>query len=278
LPLYYSYGLSVLHTHLEVGATVVLSDFSLISKEFWEIFKKENITNLNGVPYHYEMLKRLGFLKKEYKSLKFLTQAGGKLNEKYVVLFADYAKKQGIDFFVMYGQTEATARISYLPSKMTLQKPTSIGIPIPNGELFIEDNELIYKGKNVMLGYATSFEDLKKQDELKGVLKTGDLGYKDEDGCFYVTGRAKRFIKVYGNRVNLDEMEQFLKSQHKDVVVVGEDDKIIIFSLHNDLDEIKEVVLNKFNFHHKVLKTKQIKNFYVKPNGKIDYAKMSEIL
>jgi acyl-CoA synthetase (AMP-forming)/AMP-acid ligase II len=278
LPLYYSYGLSVLHTHLEIGATIVLSDFSLISKEFWEIFKKENITNLNGVPYHYEMLKRLGFLKNKYKSLKFLTQAGGKLNEKYVLLFADYAKKQGVDFFVMYGQTEATARISYLPSAKVLQKPTSIGIPIPNGELFIENNELIYKGKNVMLGYATSFEDLKKQDELKGVLKTGDLGYKDEDGYFYITGRAKRFIKVYGNRINLDEIEQFLKSQHKDIVVVGEDDKITIFSLHNDLDEIKELVLNKFNFYHKVLKIKQIKNFYIKPNGKIDYTKMLEIL
>ena len=275
LPLHYSYGLSVLHTHLLVGGSIYLTNNSIITKEFWSEFEENKITNFNGVPFHYEMLERIGFLKKSYPFLRFLTQAGGKLNETLVRKFGEYAKKNNIKFFVMYGQTEATARISYLPSEFVLKKPSSIGIAIPKGEMFIQSGEICYKGENVMLGYANGAEDLAKGDELKGVLKTGDLGYQDEDGFFYVKGRAKRFIKIYGNRVNLDVIEEFLKNCNKSVVVLGDDNKIMICSLKND-KEIIDLVAKKFKFNKKIISLKVVNKFITKTNGKIDYQKMKE--
>ena len=276
LPLHYSYGLSVLHTHLLKGAKIVLSDMSLMQREFWEEFDKHGVTNFNGVPYHYEMLYRLKFDFKKHPSIKFATQAGGKLNQKYVLHFAKNAKEAGVEFYVMYGQTEATARISYLPPHKTLEKPSSIGIAIPGGKIEFIDNELVYSGENVMLGYATSYKDLKKGDELNSVLHTGDLGYKDEEGYSYITGRAKRFIKMFGNRINLDECEHFLKSKYKDVYLVGIDNHITVFSLDDDKEAL-ELLKKKYKFNSKALSFKKIDEFPSKSNGKIDYQKLIKI-
>ncbi len=291
LPLHYSYGLSILHTHLAKGASLFVTDKSLISKEFWEIMQKHQITTLNGVPYHYEMLKRIGFLKKELPSLKYMTQAGGKLNQTLVKEFASWALERGIKFYVMYGQTEATARISYLPPDMTLKKPKSIGLPIPNGELFIKnldrdeilkenfiDGELIYKGANVMLGYATEAKELALGDELNGVLHTGDIAYRDVDGYFYITGRMKRFIKIYGNRVNVDEIEQFLKSKSYDVLCTGEDDNLMVITKsRGSLKQIRDEIISKFGIHHLAIKLKEVDEYPTTSSGKIEYKKIKEM-
>lgn len=288
LPLYYSYGLSVLNTHLSQGASIVVTDTSIMSKEFWEIFTKYNVTTLNGVPYHYEILRRIGLMKMKLPSLRYMTQAGGKLNHKLVVEFATWAREKQIDFFVMYGQTEATARISYLPPEKTLEKDKSIGIPIPGGKLiikdlnsdkYIEDNyvdgELVYQGSNVMMGYATKLEDLSKEDELKGVLFTGDIAYKDAEGYFYITGRLKRFIKIHGNRVSLDEIEQFLKSKSYDILCTGIENKLMIASRKEiAIDAIKKDVLEKYGFHHSVVKIKYIDDFPTTGAGKIKYQEL----
>ncbi len=178
-----------------------------------------NVLSFAGVPYTFAMLKRINFDKIELPTLRTMTQAGGKLSEEYIRHFLSYATKNRVKFFVMYGQTEATARISYVPAEKLSQKIGSIGIPIPGGEVKIindgievtrpnEIGEIVYKGNNVMMGYAENRKDLSKGDELNGVLFTGDLGYKDEDEFLYVTGRLKRFIKIFGLRVNLDESSE----------------------------------------------------------------------
>lgn len=285
LPLYYSYGLSILNTHLKQGASIVVTDESIMSKKFWEIFKKFKVTTLSGVPYHYEIFKRIGLMKMDLPSLKYMTQAGGKLNQKLVIEFATWANENNIDFCVMYGQTEATARMSYLPIEKTLEKNTSIGIAIPNGQFKIKDltsnkfldeadidGELIYEGRNVMMGYATCLTDLSKDDELNGILHTGDVARKDKDGYFYITGRLKRFIKIHGNRIGLDEIEHYLKSLHFEVLCTGIDNKLMIASLdENSTEEIKQIVLEKYSLHHTVVKVKYIKECPITSAGKIKY-------
>ena len=288
LPLYYSYGLSILNTHLEKGASLVVTDSSIMSKEFWETFKEHKVSTLNGVPYNYEIFRRIGLMKMDLPSLKYMTQAGGKLNEKLVKEFSSWAKERGIVFYVMYGQTEATARISYLSPTMTTQKGTSIGVAIANGKLTIRDlntsknveealinGELIYEGKNVMLGYASSLEDLARGDVLHGVLHTGDVAYKDEDGYFYITGRIKRFIKIHGNRVGLDEIEQFLKQNYSDVLVTGIDNKLMIATLSEECnEEIKNRLIKKYKLHHSVLKVRRVEAFPISSAGKVKYQEL----
>ena len=271
LPLSYSYGLSILHTHLQTGSSLFVTEYSLMQKEFWEVFEKFHITNFNGVPYHYEMLRRLRFTQKEHPSLRFFTQAGGKLQADFVKDFAHYAKKSGKEFFVMYGQTEATARISYLPPQKTLQKPASIGIAIPGGKLSIKDGELIYRGRNVMLGYATTLEDLFRGDELEGLLITGDMARQDDEGFFYITGRKKRFIKVQGKRLSLDAIEQYAKRLVPSVAI-GEDERLLLLTTE-DLDIAKKVAKH-FNIFHKAVEQKRVEAFFYTQNGKVDYEKL----
>ena len=278
LPLYYSYGLSVLHTHLQVGASMVLGEFSLTQKEFWDAFTQCRITNFNGVPYHYEILKKLRFQSKKHPSLRFLTQAGGKLHSDMVKHFAKDATENKKLFFVMYGQTEATARISFLPIENVLKKPSSIGIAIPNTKLTLENNELVFYGKNVMLGYANDYTDLTKEDELHGKLYTGDLGYQDNEGYFYITGRAKRFIKLFGNRINLDAIEQRLKQTFSEVVITGEDDKLFVWMLHDHTKEIAKILKNEFLLHHSGFTCKVCKEFFYTPSGKVDYKRFEELI
>jgi acyl-coenzyme A synthetase/AMP-(fatty) acid ligase len=291
LPLYYSYGLSVLNTHLEQGASIVVSNKSIISKEFWETFNTFNVTTLSGVPYNYEVFRRIGLMKMKLPSLKYMTQAGGKLNYKLVKEYAIWAKRKNIEFIVMYGQTEATARISYLPFDKILEKESSIGIVIPNGKLLIKDlisesiidenfvnGELIYRGKNTMMGYATQLNDLSKEDELKGVLHTGDIAYKDEDGYFYITGRLKRFIKIHGNRVGLDEIEQFLKSEPYDILCSGVDNKLMIVTREKDkIEAIKKDIIKKYSFHHSVVKVKEVEDYPITSAGKIKYQEIIKL-
>ena len=224
LPMNYTYGLSIINSHLLFGATILLTTKPLIDREFWTFFKKENATTFGGVPYTYEILKKLGFFRMELPSLKYMTQAGGKLTPELHREFAEYARNNDKRFIVMYGQCEATARMAYLPAEKSLEKYGSMGIAIPDGRLDLIDvngkvidepgvvGELVYYGANVTLGYAECEDDLSKGDERKGRLETGDMAKKDADGYYYIVGRKKRFLKIYGNRVNLDETERMLKT------------------------------------------------------------------
>lgn len=243
LPMNYTYGISVLNTHLWVGASIILTEKGLMQKEFWQQFKDFEATSFAGVPYTYEMLARLRFFRMQLPSLRYMTQAGGKLSPELHEQFAKWALEVGKKFIVMYGQTEATARMSYLPAEKSLEKYGSMGIAIPGGRLSLIDingqeitepetvGELVYEGENVTLGYAQCGEDLSLGDERHGRLVTGDMAKTDQEGFFYIVGRKKRFLKIFGNRVNLDETERLIKVRFPETecACAGVDDKMSIF-------------------------------------------------
>lgn len=249
LPFNYTYGLSVINSHLAKNSTILLNDYSVVDKNFWSFLKEYEATSISGVPYTYEILDKLRFYKMELKHLKTLTQAGGRLSEELQKKYVDYALKNEKEFVVMYGQTEATARISYLPFKESLNKIGSIGVAIPNGKICIYDEdkeiteanlvgELVYFGENASLGYAECRTDLAKPDENFGKIFTGDLAYFDEDGFYYIVGRKKRFLKVFGNRINLDELENYMKNFYNiDCCATGVDDELVII-IDGDYDDV----------------------------------------
>lgn len=238
LPMHYTYGLSILNSHLAMGSTLLLTEHSLIQKPFWDFFHQFAPTSFGGVPYTYTILKRIGFFEMKLSSLRSFTQAGGRLDPDMHRQCAVWAAEQGKRFYVMYGQTEATARMGYLPWQMATEKCGSIGIAIPGGRfsLIAPDGstvatpdtvgELVYHGENVTPGYAECADDLLCGDERHGILLTGDMALRDADGCYRIVGRKKRFLKMCGNRVNLDECEQLIRAQFPglDCACFGEDD------------------------------------------------------
>ncbi|MEV4011259.1 AMP-binding protein [Nonomuraea angiospora] len=225
LPLHYSYGLSVLNSHLLAGATVMLTEAGLLERSFWTHLDAHRCTSLAAVPYQYEMLRRLRYDRSEHPALATLTQAGGRLGQDLVQEFAGQADR----FFVMYGQTEATARISVLPPDRLADRPGSAGLAIPGGRLTVDEGEVVYHGPNVMMGYAETAADLARGDDLGGVLRTGDLGRLDSDGFLYLTGRLKRIAKIFGVRVNLDDVERLLRGSVP-VAATSGDDRVTVWA------------------------------------------------
>lgn len=291
LPMYYSYGMSVINSHLIKGATILLTDKAVMQREFWDFIKEQKATSIAGVPYTYEMLKRLRFFRMNLPELKTMIQAGGKLNADYVREYVDFAKQNNKEFIVMYGQTEAAPRMSYLPFDKAIEKNASIGIAIPGGELSVVDadgnviiqpeveGELLYKGENVCLGYAECREDLMMGDENHGVLHTGDIAKFDADGFFYITGRMKRFVKVWGNRTNLDATEQLVKAITPNCACAGVDDLITVFVTKDGLEEqIKNLLVEKTGFNPRAFQIKMIEAIPVKSSGKIDYPELQKML
>ncbi len=256
LPMSYTFGLSVINSHLLRGSSIVLTNRSVLEKAFWELLKRTRATTFSGVPYTYEMLVKFGFEHMEVPDLKKLTQAGGRLGPELSQKFAIICNRKGIEFYAMYGQTEATARISYLPSEYSISKAGSIGIAIPGGRIWLENSdhrpvegngtvgELVYGGENVTMGYALSSDDLKRGDENGGVLRTGDLAKRDGDGFYYIVGRNKRFLKLFGNRLNLDEIEQLLNTRGYNCVCGGEDDHLKVYTTETGKEsEIKSFIV-----------------------------------
>ena len=273
LPMYYSYGLSIINSHLLKGATILLTDKTYAQREFWNFLKGNEATSMSGVPYTWELLRRLRFMRMDLPSVKTMTQAGGKLNAEIAKEYIQWSKSQGKRFIVMYGQTEATARMSYLPWERAEEKYSSIGVAIPGGKFSLaDDGELIYQGENVSLGYAECAEDLMKGDENHGVLHTGDMARVDEDGFYYITGRKKRFVKVWGNRCNLDQMEQLVKPITTTCACAGVDDHITVFVTKGGLEkEIKELLAFKTGLNPIAFAVKVIDAIPFKDSGKIDY-------
>lgn len=291
LPMYYSYGMSVINSHLIMGATLLLTDKTVMQREFWSFLKEQKATSIAGVPYTYEMLKRLRFFRMDLPALKTMIQAGGKLNAAFVKEYVDFAEQNNKQFIVMYGQTEAAPRISYLPFDKAVEKNASIGIAIPGGELSVVDadgnaikqpevdGELLYHGENVCLGYAESRADLNKGDENHGVLHTGDIAKFDKDGYFYITGRMKRFVKIWGNRTNLDATEQLVKCITPNCACAGVDDLITVFVTEDGLEEkIKNHLVEKTGFNPRAFQVRKIDSIPVKTSGKIDYQTLQKTL
>ncbi len=288
LPMHYSFGLSIINSHLINGATILLTNNSLIEKEFWAFLKSYGATSLSGIPYSFEILKKLRFFKMDFPYLKTLTQAGGKLNDNLNRQFALFCQGNDKRFFVMYGQTEASPRMSYLLPEYSISKLGSIGVAIPGGEFSLVDSncnlitenetigELVYKGPNVSMGYAICGEDLAKGDENNGVLVTGDLAKRDIDGFYYIVGRKKRFVKLYGNRINLDETERLVKNIIPDVACAGIDDKMVIYITDEKLiDEVKSFISKKLKINSRAFEIIIIEKIPKNSSGKTIYSKLS---
>lgn len=290
LPMNYTYGLSIINSHLLVGATILVTDKGLAQKEFWEFFKNAGATSFGGVPYTYEMLDRLRFYRMKLPTLKTMTQAGGKILPELHEKFAKFAEEQGKRFVVMYGQCEATARMGFLPPERAVEKKGSMGIAIPGGKFHLIDingneisvpfttGELVYEGKNVTLGYAECGDDLKLGDERHGVLETGDMAQFDEDGYFYIVGRKKRFLKIYGNRVNLDEVDRLIKGEFGiDAACTGVDDHMYIFVTDEKLAApVRDFIINKTKLNPAAFKVIMVEDIPKNDSGKTLYTELAK--
>jgi len=279
LPMSYSYGLSVINSHLHAGACIVLTEDGVLQRGFWDAIDSHQCTSFAGVPYTYQMLLQTGLLNKKGASLKTVTQAGGRLEERHIRQMYELALARGWKFFVMYGQTEATARISYVPFEALGGKIGSVGIAIPNGSLTLDEvtDELVYRGPNVMMGYAECRADLAKGDELQGELRTGDLARKDDDGYVYITGRLKRFLKMFGRRFNLDDAEKLLARRlNASVACYGRDD-LLMAAVENGVntETIHAVICETFDLPRPAVKVVALREMPRTPNGKLDYKRLA---
>ncbi|HEX8626621.1 MAG TPA: AMP-binding protein [Catenuloplanes sp.] len=278
LPLYYTYGLTVLNTHLSAGATVVLDRRGLLDRDFWATVGHHRVTSLAAVPYQYEMLSRIRFDPAAYPSLRTLTQAGGRLRRDLVVDFHQRMRAHGGELVVMYGQTEA-GRMAILPPGRLPDRADSAGAAIPGGRFSVgAGDEIVYHGPNVMMGYASSAADLARGDELGGVLATGDVGRLDADGLLYLTGRTQRFSKVFGVRISLDDVERML--QHRGAVAaVGGDDRIVVWAEGAPSDrcaEIRRELSGRIGLHSSGFAVRGIDHLPLLSSGKVDYRALQQ--
>ena len=287
MPPFYTYGLSVINTHLFTGASILVTNLKAVEKTFWKLMRDQKVCSFAGVPYFYEVLNKIKFDKFYLPDLKYFTQAGGALKKDLIEYFLTYSEKSKKEFVIMYGQTEATARMTYLPYKMLRKKIGSVGIPITGGKIHLvsdkskndKKGEIIYEGKNVSLGYAKNFKDLAKNDENKGILKTGDLATKDSDGYLYIIGRKYRDVKLFGHRVSLDEVEQILSKKGYNCRCCGFDNKVTIFHIDNTYNgEVLKYISKQTNIHLDCFKLKHIKEFPLNENGKASYEKLEKFL
>ena len=286
LPMAYTYGLSCINTHLWRGGTIIANENSVIETKFWETIEKSKPTTMAGVPYTYELLAKIGMDKISDTSIQIFTQAGGKLASDTWKEVTRALKGTGKEFWVMYGQTEATARMSYLPESEFEKREGSIGLPIPGGEFIVEENhktvggELIYKGENVSMGYATTVDDLSLGDINQGVLKTGDVARVDEEGYWYIVGRNSRFVKLMGKRINLKDIEDLLRNKGWACACKERKEQLIIF--HEGTKEIetirkkeiKNFIRSEFGISPTLFKVKVIEKFPRNSSGKISYDKL----
>ncbi|TDE50956.1 long-chain fatty acid--CoA ligase [Nonomuraea mesophila] len=275
LPLHYSYGLSVLNSHLLAGASVVLTEAGLLERSFWADLDAHRCTSLAAVPYQYEMLRRLRYDRAEHPALATLTQAGGRLSEELTKEFAAQADR----FFVMYGQTEATARIAVMPPDRLAGRPGSAGLAVPGGRLSIDDGQVVYHGPNVMMGYAESAADLARGDDLGGVLRTGDLGRLDSEGFLYVTGRLRRIAKIFGVRVNLDDVERLLPGPGPAAATSG-DDRVTVWTEGLDAAGCARLARRlgaELRVHWSGFDVRSVDRLPLLANGKIDYRALESL-
>ena len=289
LPLHYVYGLSILNTHLTVGASVVVTEKTLFDRSFWQLMRDKEVTSFSGVPYTYAMLKRLRFFRMDLPALRTLTQAGGKLDPELHSEFAAYADAHGKKFVVMYGAAEATARMGYLPPQDALEKIGAMGIAIPGGRFALVDEagaeitavdtvgELVYYGANVTLGYAESGADLARGDERHGRYETGDLARRDADGYYTIVGRKRRFLKMFGKRTNLQEVEHILRQRFGEIEVAcaGIDDNLYIFVTQEVfVREIVPFLSAKLGLHHSAFTARCIAEIPKNTSGKTVYREL----
>lgn len=289
LPMQYTMGLSVICSHLYAGAKIALTDYSLTTPAFWDFFESQHITDFTGVPFSYEVLDKLRFFRTPHAGLRILAEGGGRLSDELFQKVADYAVKNKKQFYATFGTTETTARLAYLKPALAIKKIGSIGQAIPGGELFLLDEngeeikkneasgELGYRGPNVTMGYAIKREDLILGDERHGMYLTGDMAGRDRDGCYYITGRKSRFLKLFGLRVSLDQCERLIQNEFKtECACTGDDKKMKIYvNCGINTDKVAAFISKKTGIFYQSFEISVMENLPRTESGKIKYALLS---
>ncbi|WP_179285837.1 AMP-binding protein [Haematobacter missouriensis] len=291
LPLFYSYGLSVLNSYLAAGGSLVLTRHSVVEPGFWEDFRAGGATSLALVPHQFELLDRSPMAALEERGLRYVTQAGGRLSPDLVRRFAGRGKAAGWQLFLMYGQTEAAPRISYVPPDALPGAADTIGRPIPGGRLRVfdgereilhpgEEGELVYDGPNVMMGYAAARKDLARGPEVTE-LRTGDMAQMTGDGFFRITGRLKRFVKLFGLRLSLDRIEALLREKGIVAHAVAHQDQLVLLLPGNQgaagQEAARRVVAAEYQLPPSVVHTHPLVEVPLLPSGKIDQRALTRI-
>lgn len=276
-------------SHLKAGATILITDLSMTDAGFWKFLKREQATSFTGVPFSYEILDKMRFTRMKLPSLTLLTQGGGKMPPELNMKFAEYCRDNGKRWVATYGQSEGTARMAWLPEEYAISKAGSIGIAVPNGRLSLRDaegteitgspatGEMCYSGRNVTMGYATARADLALGDERNGFLPTGDIAYRDEDGFYFIKGRMGRFLKIFGNRIGLDECEQIVRgSVTCECACTGSDDRLVVWLTDpGQADASAEALVRAVRLPANVIETRIIESLPRNEAGKTLYSKLN---
>jgi acyl-coenzyme A synthetase/AMP-(fatty) acid ligase len=285
LPMSYSYGLSVIHSHLLQGAGLILTDHSVVDDAFWELFRRHRGTALAGVPYTFELLERVGPEALDLPHLRYVTQAGGPMPPERVRRFADFGRRLGWDLFVMYGSTEATARMAYLSPQLASSHPGAIGRPIPGGSFSIEPRdgwdddevgELVYRGPNVMMGHAHQPADL-ALGKTVDALHTGDIARRGHDGLYEVIGRSSRFVKMYGLRIDLQHVEATLSDRGVTAFCTDVDDRLAVAVTDHDEAEVRRFAAAAAGVPASAVQAVTVTELPMLPSGKPDYQAVRDL-
>jgi acyl-CoA synthetase (AMP-forming)/AMP-acid ligase II len=285
LPMSYCYGLSVVHSHLLRGAALILTDRSVVDAEFWESFRQHRGTTFAGVPHTFDLLDRIGFDAMSLPDLRYVTQAGGRLAPDQVRHFAELGKSRGWQLFVMYGATEATARMGYLPPDLALDNPTCIGAPVPGGSFDLEPvddapgevGELVYRGANVMMGYARSAADL-ALGRTVDALRTGDIARRHPNGMYEVVGRRSRFAKLYGLRIDLQRVEDVLRKRGFPAICVEDDGMLLVATSSRPADrDAQRDAADAAGLPTSAVRVLDVAEIPRLPSGKPDYQGVRDI-
>jgi len=290
LPLYYSYGLSVLNSHLIAGASVLLTETPATSVRFWREFTTAECTSFAGVPFHLEWLAHSRLTWDRVPTLEAVTVSGARIGSAVAQAFHQRADAAGIRFHKMYGQTEATARISVLSHNDFVDHPDSVGRVIVGSSVLITDESgvaqqdgvlgrIVYRGPNAMQGYADDAVGLAAPDEMRGTVDTGDSGFL-ADGYLHVHGRTGRFIKPNGKRLELDLVERCFEQLAPAAVVGTGDERAHLFVEGKQSSAIKDLRFNiimRAGIAPEELQIHFVDSIPRMKSGKVDYGSLAEM-
>jgi long-chain acyl-CoA synthetase len=291
LPMDFSFGLSIVNSHLAAGASVALTTAAPSSAEFWWLLDQVRGTCAGAVPTTYRFLRSSRWEPGEHPSLRQLLHAGGALEEETLLHFADRMARAGGELVTMYGLTEATARVAYLPPERLIERLGSVGVPVPGGRIRIvradgepaadgETGEVVYEGPNVMMGYAACRADLAAGDVQHGVLRTGDLG-RLQDGFLYLSGRADREVKIFGRRVAPEQIELWLAARGVTAAVTPDGPDRLVVAVEgggHDLPACRRSIADRLGLPRAALAVVELDTLPRTRGGKIDHAEVGRRL